>query len=64
MNKIKEIRHYKTDLITCPYCGHEDDESHTYSYDIFEMRCDKCQQKFSLQTETETTYTTSKIESD
>ena len=60
------IQHYKTELIVCPYCGHEDRDS----YEVFDdiegtmenFECGECGKSFRVSKYCEITYTTEKEE--
>lgn len=50
-----------TDLVTCPWCGYQDNDSHEYD-DGSEYECLECGKPFSVAVEVVVTFTTEKVE--
>ena len=63
--EIKEIDCFCTTEIICPYCGHEHSNSWEFltDGDLKGFACDNCDKEFCIEVEHETTYTSSKKES-
>lgn len=60
----KEIDHFCTENIICPYCGYEFKDSWDFSSDSAILECDneKCKKKFSYGRDIVVEYTTSKVD--
>lgn len=61
---MKDINHFCTEEIVCPYCGHEFDNSCEYSRESSSgiENCEQCNKEFRWYAEYEVSYTTTKNE--
>lgn len=57
---IKKGKSYNEDIIICPYCGYENDESDLH--ETTDIYCGDCGKEFHLEVEWSASYSTSKIE--
>jgi transcription elongation factor Elf1 len=58
---MPEFKCDHTQFITCPYCGHEDENSWEYSSDSTVVTCGACDKEFDMCRDIEVYYTTSKL---
>jgi len=59
---MKDINHYHTIEIVCPYCGYEEPDSWALMPDSDYTTCGVCDKEFSYERIVTTDYTTSKVE--
>ena len=49
------------DNITCPYCGHVDEQSWEFGGESGDCTCTECDKEFHVEIETSITYSTSRV---